>query len=371
MTGVTPAVHGIHSNTTFDPLDRNAGGWYWYAEDIKAQTLWAAAAQAHLKTASVNWPVTVGDRNIQYLFPEYWRTSTPDDLKLMRPMARPAGILEQYEAALGPFVDGNNEEVAADSVRTRFTIKLIQDQRPDFLAVHLIALDGIEHHDGPFQKTAFETLEQLDVMIGQLRTAAIAANPATVVAVVSDHGFQATHTAVNLRSAFVDAGLIKLRQPLVPYAVPVIESWDAQVWSGAGVGAVVLRDRSDAGAKRKVEEVLAKVKADAHNGIARVLTRDELAKAGGYPEADWLVEFTPGFYLGSPTRGDLFVSSPLKGTHGYMPDRPQMHASFFALGKGIRQRELGVIDMRQIAPTFAHILNVTLPAAKQPALEIQ
>src|SRR5512138_2767191 len=47
MTGVAPAIHGIHSNTTFDPLGRNAEGWYWYAEDIKAQTLWAAAAQAH------------------------------------------------------------------------------------------------------------------------------------------------------------------------------------------------------------------------------------------------------------------------------------------------------------------------------------
>src|SRR5688572_6620873 len=84
MTGLTPQQHGIISNTPFDPLNKNREGWYWYAEDIKAKTLWQVAAGAGLRTASVNWPVTVGDRNISFLLPEYWRASTGDDLKLMR-----------------------------------------------------------------------------------------------------------------------------------------------------------------------------------------------------------------------------------------------------------------------------------------------
>ena len=54
LTGVSPARHGIVSNTTFDPLNINHGGWYWYAENIKVPTLWDAArakgltVQAHL-----------------------------------------------------------------------------------------------------------------------------------------------------------------------------------------------------------------------------------------------------------------------------------------------------------------------------------
>src|SRR5665213_3200199 len=40
MTGVWPAEHGILSNTTFDPLHKNMGGWYWYASQIKVPTLW-------------------------------------------------------------------------------------------------------------------------------------------------------------------------------------------------------------------------------------------------------------------------------------------------------------------------------------------
>ena len=60
VTGVAPAVHGILNNTPFDPLGENAGGWYWYAEDIKVPTLWDAAGDAGLVTANVDWPVTVG-----------------------------------------------------------------------------------------------------------------------------------------------------------------------------------------------------------------------------------------------------------------------------------------------------------------------
>jgi hypothetical protein len=49
-----------------------------------------------------------------------------------------------------------------------------------------------------------------------------------------------------------------------------------------------------------------------------------------------------------------------------------MRASFFIMGKGIAKgRDLGVIDMRQIAPTVANILGVSLPSAKQAPLSVQ
>ena len=46
LKGVSPAKHGIVSNTGFDPLQINQAGWYWYASDIKVPTLWDAAAKA-------------------------------------------------------------------------------------------------------------------------------------------------------------------------------------------------------------------------------------------------------------------------------------------------------------------------------------
>jgi hypothetical protein len=49
-----------------------------------------------------------------------------------------------------------------------------------------------------------------------------------------------------------------------------------------------------------------------------------------------------------------------------------MHASFFAAGVGIaHHRDLGIIDMRQIAPTVAKILNLQMPSAKATPLHVQ
>ena len=369
MTGVTPQEHGITSNTPFDPLNVNKEGWYWYAEDIKAKTLWEVAAKAGLRTASVNWPVTVGDRNISFLLPEYWRASTGDDLKLMRQLDRPEDLMEQLEAKLGPFVDGYVGTVESDWIRTRFAMALLRERKPQFMAVHIIALDEIEHAHGPFIAPAFEVLEQLDKMIGELMDAAVAVDPSAVVAVVSDHGFIATHTAVNLRTRFVEAGLIKLKQN--PSGATVIDDWQAQLWSGAASAGVVLRDPADKEVKGRVEALLKSLAAESRNGIARVLDKAALQAVGAFPTADFAIEFAPGFYFGNEIQGEMLRPAVSKGTHGYLPARPQMHASFFIRGSNIEAgRGLGVIDMRQIAPTLAGILGVRLPHKTEPALQL-
>lgn len=369
MTGVTPQEHGIISNTPFDPLNVNKEGWYWYAEDIKATTLWEVAAKAGLRTASVNWPVTVGERHISFLLPEYWRAQTADDLKLIRQLDRPEDLMERLEAKLGPFIDGNTGTVESDWIRTRFAIAVLRENKPQFMAVHIIALDETEHEHGPFGAPAFETLEQLDKMIGEMTDAALAVDPATVIAVVSDHGFIATHTSVNLRTRFVEAGLIKLKKNAS--GATVIDDWQAQLWSGAASAAVVLRDPANKEVKVRVAALLKSLAAEPRNGIANVLDKAALQAAGGFPSADFLVEFAPGFYFGTEVSGEMLRPGVSKGTHGYLPSRPEMHSSFFIRGPNIDAgRDLGVIDMRQIAPTLAGILGVQLPQKLQPALQL-
>jgi hypothetical protein len=47
-----------------------------------------------------------------------------------------------------------------------------------------------------------------------------------------------------------------------------------------------------------------------------------------------------------------------------------MRASFFVLGRMVASgRDLGIVDMRQVAPTIASILGVSLPSATQPGLK--
>jgi hypothetical protein len=63
--------------------------------------------------------------------------------------------------------------------------------------------------------------------------------------------------------------------------------------------------------------------------------------------------------------------APDTGEHGYLPSHPELRSSFFIMGGNIYAgRDLGVVDMRQIAPTLAAIMGVNLPSAKMEKLQI-
>jgi predicted AlkP superfamily pyrophosphatase or phosphodiesterase len=370
VTGVSPAAHGIVANTPFDPRNTNRDGWYWYAEDIRVPTLWQAAKTHGLTTASVNWSVTVGDRHIDHLIPEFWRAVNEEDVKLLRALSRPEGMLERLEAKLGPFVTGYEDTIEADRVRTKFAVALLREQRPDFMAVHLIALDGIEHRDGPWVPSVYSTLEALDGMVSKLSAAALANDSGAVVAIVSDHGFAATHTSVNLRVPLVAAGLIELDGPVPLGAAPTIASWRAQIIPSGGTAAVMLEDRGDAIVRSKMRALLADLAGVPANGIARVLERGEIERSGGFPDADFVVAFASGFYTGGALHGALLTPAVSKGTHGYLPEQPEMHAAFFLKGRDVAPQRFGLIDMRAIAPTLADLLGIDLPAAERPPLSL-
>jgi predicted AlkP superfamily pyrophosphatase or phosphodiesterase len=371
VTGASPAEHGIHANTPFDPLNTNRDGWYWYAEDVRVPTLWNAARARGLTTASLNWSVTVANRDIDYLIPEFWRAVNDEDVKLLRALSRPEGLLETLETRLGPFVNGYEDTVEADVVRTKFAVAMLREHEPDLMTVHLIALDGTEHRDGPWVASAHRTLEYIDAMVGELVAAALAADPESAVAIVSDHGFIATHTAVNFRVPFVAAGLITLAAEPATGAAPAIADWQAQIWPSGGTAAVVLRDRSNAELRARVARLLGELRADPANGIARVLGPADIDRSGASPAADFVVELAPGYYSGTALHGELRTPATSKGTHGYLPERPEMHASFFLKGERIAARNVGTIDMRQIAPTFAAVLGVELQQARLPAVTIR
>ena len=174
-------------------------------------TLWDAAAAAHLKTASIYWPVSVGAR-ITFNLPQIWRTGTDDDLKLQRALSTP-GLEQELSAELGRYPGGMEETVAEDEIRARFAIRLLEKKHPSFLTVYLTGLDTEQHLSGPFSQKSNATLERLDAVIGSLRAAAEQAAPGrATICVVSDHGFAAVEHDVNLYAAFREAGLVSVDQ---------------------------------------------------------------------------------------------------------------------------------------------------------------
>jgi predicted AlkP superfamily pyrophosphatase or phosphodiesterase len=133
----------------------------------------------------------------------------------------------------------------------------------------------------------------------------------------------------------------------------------------------MLHDKADTATANQVQSLLKQLADDPTNGIAKILTADEIHQTGGFPGALFIVALKPGFTVGAALSGPLVSTTAVKGTHGYLPSFPEMRASFFAMGGDVAHgRDLGVIDMRQIAPTVAALLGVSLPSAKQPKLNV-
>lgn len=358
ITGVWPARHGIANNLVFDPLKQTMDGWYWYSKDIKVRTLWDAVHQSGGTVASLSWPVSVGAESIDFNVPEYWRAKVPEDLKLVRALST-KGLVELLEKTTKlSLADADGDSVAEDDGRAQFAAALIEAKHPMFTTLHLRALDHSEHVFGPGSPEANAALEQLDASVGRLIATARKAEPDLVVAIVSDHGFAPVTHDVNILAAFVEAGLITLDAQTHRTA-----AWKAALWGGASV-AVVLAHPEDMITKAKVAEVLAKLAGDPALGIDHIADAAEIAAKGGTPMASFWIDFKPSYQMGQDPLAPKLSAGSVKGTHGYFPGHPEMRASFILSGPGIPQKgSLGEVDMRDVAPTLAKILQVTLPEA--------
>jgi len=290
MTGVWPARHRIYANTTFDPTDKNQGGWYWYADDVKVPELWEAVSKAGYVTGSVSWPVTVGARGIDWLVPEYWRASTPEDLKLIRALSTP-GMMRELEPLVGPYETDLNNALSGDWARTRYAEAIIRRKHARFLTVHLAALDHLEHASGAFSAPSSAALEEIDRMVGTLQQAMRDQTPNAAICIVSDHGFAAIDHQLNLRVPFVRAGLITLTEG----KTPGVKDWTASPWESGGPAFVVLKAPLDRSVRNAVEKLLRDLAADPANGIDRILDREEITAMGGATNAVFAVDRSPDF----------------------------------------------------------------------------
>ncbi len=356
VTGVAPALHGIAGNLTFDPLQKNMEGWYWYASDVKVPTLFDAVHDAGKTSMNSGWPVTVGNRSITDNIPEYWRAYTAEDAKLLRALSTP-GLPERIEKLSGiKFEQIAGLDAASDAARAKFAATTIAADHPLFSAIHLSSLDETQHDHGPGTPQAKANLEALDAIVGNLIAAARKAEPDLVVALVSDHGFAPISKDVNLVSAFVDEGLVTVKNGKVT-------GWQAMPWYAAGSDMIVLANPADTAVKDKVRALLARLVADTANGIRAFIDRAGIAARGGATDADFMVDFAPGYKGGKAVTGPLITPSDNKGTHGYFPEWPEMRSTFVIAGAGVAHKQLGEIDMRDIAPTLAKIMDVKLPTA--------
>ena len=108
-------------------------------------------------------------------------------------------------------------------------------------------------------------------------------------------------------------------------------------------------------------------------GIQSVLGPEDFQKLGQpTPEEDshapdlWLAAKSGYSFTNTETGDEIVVPRESRGgTHGYLPDQPDMLGTLVLSGHGIKPgTRLGKVTNLDVAPTIARLLGIELPSAE-------
>jgi predicted AlkP superfamily pyrophosphatase or phosphodiesterase len=363
-TGVTPAVHGITSNFAWDPLARNQEGWFWYTEDIKVPTIWQVARAAGIRTALINWPVTVG-ADVDFLVAEYWRAGTADDVKLSRALAT-RGLLDQVGERFPGFWNAFKPSEMPDSAPMDVAIHVLETGKPRLMLIHLLMVDEYQHRHGLWSAEARDKIEEADAQIGRLvqTLERLGMWQRTTLVVLSDHGFVPMERRVVPGVVLAQLGLLTHGKG------NTLDDWKAVTRANGGMAYVYVKDADDIATRKAIEDAFAALAAQPGSGIGRIYTSDEIQARGGDPRAFLALEASAGFAFRDGYTGDLIVSSSYKGHHGFDPERDELRSSLIVHGPGIAPGPIEGARLIDVAPTVASRLGLALPRAQGRVLAL-
>jgi predicted AlkP superfamily pyrophosphatase or phosphodiesterase len=364
-TGVVPGSHGINGNRAFDPLEDDLEGWQWYAEDIKRDPIWRIVERAGYQAALVHWPVSVGAK-VTWLVPEYWRAKDDNDRKLLRALSTP-GLLESVAAEHADFWPRYAPPDVKDDALTDIATHILAGGKPNLLQLHLVQVDGAQHHSGVWSPEAIAAIENDDAQLARIFALLNATGLAkdTSVIVASDHGFMNAEKMVRPGVLLREAGLVTMKG-----SGEHVAEWKATLVVNSGEAYVYLHDPADAATRDAVRKVFtAKVGQDG-SGIGRVYEAAEIRAVGGDPNAFLALEASPGYQLGPGYAGDYLGAAMYHATHGYDPNRPEMHASLLLYGPNVPHGTIAGARLVDIAPTIASYLGLAMPGVDGKPLQV-
>jgi predicted AlkP superfamily pyrophosphatase or phosphodiesterase len=183
----------------------------------------------------------------------------------------------------------------------------------------------------------------------------------TDMIVVGDHGFVDVSRRSLPNDALRAAGLLRLDR------AGHVAGGEARVVANGGSSHVYVAPGR--GNVERAREVLA-----AAPGVAEVVGPGAFVDLGlPRPEedptqGDLILHAAEGwFFSHHPTLEHAAGAPGYRGTHGHRPDDPRLHAGFVAAGPSIAGgARLGVLDQREVAPTAAAMLGLTMPTAECP-----
>jgi len=378
VTGCRPGKHGVYTNGAFK-TDDGPTAWHYTGDIIQVEDIFSVAHKAGRSTAAVFWPVTGGNPNIDYLIDEYFFPDSNESIEEgFARLGASKTTLEIVQENMARFpetfkhIKGEiNKSNTLDDFINGCICSLIQHYQPDVLFAHNCMLDTLRHRYGVFNGYICNGLDLVDEWLGEIvetmRSAGVYEN--TNFVVLSDHGQMNYSRRLKLNVLLQRGGFIQLS--------PDGSVLDWQAFSQAnGMSATIFLKNKDKSLRDKVYDYLLELCKEGVWGFTTVYTEQEVRKKYGmYGDFSFMVE-TDGYTAFSdscnePILVPIDFSDYRTGnaTHGYEPEKgPQPF--FLVTGPDFKQDILipscEIIDE---APTFAKLLNTSLPEAEGKCLD--
>lgn len=373
VTGVPPAKHGVIGNNY---LDRKSGEKIPFIPDplfdkdqiVEAPTVYDAAHRAGLATAGIVWPATRNARTLDWTVPDmFGGEAWPKyGTQIWLDELRAAGIpVDRHGAWTGQQGGG----VQRDWLYTRMAAHVLREHAPNLLLIHLVETDHVQHRYGPRCPEAYWSVSYADDRLRDLVEAVENSRykgKATFV-IASDHGFFPIEKDVRPNVLLRELGLVTVDGNNVK---------EKQAWCVSQGGACmvyILDDKNRDALRAKLQKEFSKVE-----GMHAVVGPEDFAKIGQpTPEEDsrapdlWLAAKSGYSFSEAHTGNDVVTArSSRGGTHGYLPDQPDMLGTLVISGAGIQPgTRLGKVQSVDVAPTIARLLGIELPTAEGKVLE--
>jgi predicted AlkP superfamily pyrophosphatase or phosphodiesterase len=371
ITGATPRRHGVVGNSYFDrktckvvPLILDTE--FDKDETVRVPTLYDAAHQAGLKTCGICWPATRNARALDWQVPDMggdaWdRYGTKSWLAELRAEGWP---VERQ----GPWAVEATGGVMRDWLYCRLADQVLRKHAPNLVLVHLVEMDHVEHRCAPRSPEAYWCASFSDDRVRDLVEAIGRSSRAkkTTLVVCGDHGFLPIERDIRPNVLLAQLGLVKLSGGKVT---------ERSAWclsQGGGCGVYVLDEARRAPIIAQLRKALAGLE-----GVDAVIGPEQLASIGQPspkedPRApDFWIAAKRGYSFGDSAAGKetIGVRKTIGGTHGYLPDQPDLLAACVIWGPGIKAgTNLGKMNITDVAPTIARLLGVALPSAEGKVL---
>jgi predicted AlkP superfamily pyrophosphatase or phosphodiesterase len=250
---------------------------------------------------------------------------------------------------------------------------IIRTKKPNFLALHLVSLDSFEHAHGRQVPEAYWAANDSDNRVADLVRATEEAGirEKTTFVITTDHGFITYDKLINPNVVLKQDGLTK-----TVLGKTLDKSSKVFAMAEGGACFVYVLDQANR------DSILADItpKLAAIEGVESIVERKDFKSVVGHllseedpREPDLFLSAKVGYNFTDSLADSAVITKVevAKGSHGYLQTHPDMGGCFVISGAGVKTggSVIEKIDNRDVAPTMAKLLGVTIPGVEGRVLE--